>query len=210
VKSFPGNTIISFLNDPKIYPHHYPLFIKAQDIIKSMNCASKFAMLPPSSFHMTIKDLLCDQVRVHQDWSNKLAMDARLDEVDRFVIENCADPILSIQRKTLNMKFGFMDPYANSIKVCIIPADEGTKDALKTFRDEISSRTGIKHGNHDDYRFHVTFCYQIRKLIEEEEIELHDTLGQLSKLFESEFGVLTLQPPVLTFFDDMFEFKLKR
>jgi len=124
--------------------------------------------------------------------------------------EHCNHTIQQYQKVKWEMKYAFMDTGANTVKLSLSPKDEDTRISLKKFRDEISLRTGVKHANHEEYRYHITFCYLIRKLHEEEEAELQEIVGQIGKLFENELGILTLQPPVLTFFDDMFEFKLKR
>jgi hypothetical protein len=205
-----GNSIISFINDEQIYPNQFQLLQKAQKIIQEKNFGNKYIMLPPSSFHITMKDLLCDKVRDHQSWSSKLQSDIRFSEADIFVQEQSAHPIQQIQHNPLILKYAFMDHYANSIKLSLIPNDEDTKRALRKFRDEVSLKTGIKHGNHEDYRYHITLCYLFRRLNGEEENELNEVLGQLDDLFRNELGLLTLQPPQLTFFEDMFEFKLKR
>ena len=80
VRQFPGNTIICFA-DPQSQAFQEAEWAQQQLLRESY--ADKFAILPPSSFHMTVLDLICDQVRETEKWSSHLSLDAPLEEVDQ-------------------------------------------------------------------------------------------------------------------------------
>lgn len=213
-----GNTIISFINNEQDFPKQYPLLLKAEELLEKMYFSKKLALLPPSrfvfqkpksSFHVTLKDLLCDQRRWPADWTPKISSHLELEKVDKFVEETCLPSVDALQNKTLKLQFSRVDFSCDSIKLNLVPADEDSRKALHAFRNEISTTTGIRHGNHDDYQFHLTLAYQLRVLHQDEELVLQDVLSQIGKLME-DFGVITLLPPKLTYFEDMYEFKLSR
>ncbi|NJN16631.1 MAG: DUF1868 domain-containing protein [Oscillochloris sp.] len=57
---FPGNTVICFAaaSEPL-----YQAAVGLQDRLRTTSYGHRFALLPPPSFHMTVIELLCDQVR---------------------------------------------------------------------------------------------------------------------------------------------------
>ncbi|MCX7668926.1 MAG: DUF1868 domain-containing protein, partial [Anaerolineae bacterium] len=83
-RSYPGSTVISFI-DPASPIYHAG--IQLQTELQALPFGHKFALLPPSSFHMTVFSLICDQQRVQELWTSQLPLDAPLAETDRFFIE---------------------------------------------------------------------------------------------------------------------------
>nr|XP_040698850.1 uncharacterized protein ASPSYDRAFT_93067 [Aspergillus sydowii CBS 593.65]OJJ55044.1 hypothetical protein ASPSYDRAFT_93067 [Aspergillus sydowii CBS 593.65] len=59
-------------------------------------------------------------------------------------------------------------PIGATIGLRLHPRD----DALWDLREELSAATGIRHDNHDDYKFHVTLAYTVRQVMPDEEAEL--------------------------------------
>lgn len=59
-------------------------------------------------------------------------------------------------------------PIGATIGLRLHPKD----DALWNLREELSEATGIRHDNHDNYKFHVTLAYTVRQVTPDEEAEL--------------------------------------
>ncbi len=204
VRSFPGISLISFIS---LDMSQYRLLTSFQDDLKRQAFAGNFAFLPPSSFHMTVTDLLCEQVRLAEHWSDKLPLDMPFNATQRQMMEWLSGAILP---RTFNMRFDMLMDYEVTVKPFLLPADFATDDYLRDLRKTVSSITGITHPNHDLYRFHISLAYQI---IEMDDLVMDTFLTFLTsweKVFREEFGVLALAEPKLVFFPDMFSFPEKQ
>lgn len=165
-----------------------------------MPCQDKFAFLPPDSFHMTVSDLVCDQVRIPQKWSRFLSLDASLEACDRFFISNV--PTVPTPAG-FRMRYKFIRKHAT---IELEAADAYTQQSLREYRHQISDVTGVRHPNHDRYNFHISLAYELIELTPEEEAERQATFAKIDARLEKTFGIFETSSPQLTFFDDMFKF----
>ena len=85
VRAFPGNTILCFV-DIERHTAVYERTLSVQAELLAMPWHAKFTLLPPSSFHMTVMDLLVDEVRTPARWSSKIPLSATLEETDTFFL----------------------------------------------------------------------------------------------------------------------------
>ncbi|MEZ4514801.1 MAG: DUF1868 domain-containing protein [Chloroflexota bacterium] len=198
VRTFPGNTIISFVppNSP-IFAH--TSWVQAQ--IQALPFAHKFGFLPPSSFHMTVMELLCDQVRLPERWSDQLPLDAPLRDVDQFFTERV--PHIP-PPAALRMRFVEVAQYTPTLN--LMPDDEETAVSLQTYRNAIATATGVRFPDHDSYQYHISTAYRLINLSAAEEDQLAATLQPINATLRASFGLFAPPPPQLTFFDDMFAF----
>lgn len=197
LRYFPGNTIVSHTEG--IEPLHSEL-IWVQEQYKQLPFASKLSFLPPSSFHMTFFELLCDQVRKPEFWSSKLPLGAPLEETDRFFEELLKD-------------FPFPDQiqmFVNDLHLTTLRLQPVTLEheaMLRAKRDELAELTGIRQPNHDRYGFHITLCYNIIKLTEEEKAQFEEFRTRLLPEVQRRIGTFTLGRPEYVVFADMGEFR---
>ena len=199
VRPFPGNTIICFV-DPRTHPTIYNEALWAQQRLQGMHCAHKFGFLPPSSFHMTVMELLTDADRNAEKWSAKLPLDMPLEETDHFLIETlkaCRFP------ETFAMQFDHMGEQA-SLKLS--PANEESHAAIWAFREEMADLTGVRRTAFADYVFHITLGYNLIELEPHDVAERDATFLEIDERLTETFGIFETDQPVLTFFDDMFKF----
>ncbi len=203
VRAFPGNSIVS---EVKKETKQHPLLKTIQDELMSASFGSAFTCLPPSSYHMTIFDLVCDQVRQKENWSSLIPLDLPLPEVDKKLEELVAP----LEKPTpLNMVFDHFE-LEKTIGTILVPADEATKAALSSYREKVSSATGIRHPNHETYFFHISLAYILRKLSANEERALKEWVITVDHRLEKNFGTLELPPPELVFFPHMHSFPTER
>lgn len=201
-RTFPGNTIICFV------PPNSATFqqvSQVQAILQTLPFAYKFSFLPPASFHMTVMELLCDQVRQAGYWSTELALDVPLDVADDFFavhVPQVPPPT------TIRMQFREISPA--SLVLYLDAADTETAVALQTYRDAISRATGVRFPNHDNYDYHISLAYRLINLTTAEEDHLAQQLKDLNQALSQEFGIFAPPPPQLTFFDNMWAFHLRR
>ncbi len=167
--------------------------------------AKKLAYLPPDSFHMTIFDLVCDERRVPEAWSDRLALDAPLPEVEAALAE--ALESVEFPTRRFRMRFGGLGPFHTTLHVLLDPADWATRRALAALREEISRVTGVRHPNHDSYRFHVSLAYLLQPLSAQDKRDYLSYTAEVESRLEVVFSTLRLLEPELTFFDDMHDFR---
>lgn len=198
-REFPGNTIICFVNpDSDVYR----LCCWLLDQIRALPFAHKLAPLPPSSLHMTVIELLCDQARLPEKWSSQLALDAALEHTDEFfmrVVPQVKSPAAFYMRYQ-NVH------HARGISITLAPADEAAAGAIRAYRDDISRASGVRFADHDTYRFHISLAYRLIELEPAEQAALAQMFAECEPILQEKFGVFETGQPQLVFFDDMFRF----
>ncbi|MCB0127614.1 MAG: DUF1868 domain-containing protein, partial [Caldilineaceae bacterium] len=80
--SFAGTTVISFVD---VAAPIARMGTWLQEEIRQQPFADKFSILPPSSFHMTVIQLLNDQDRTPQRWTPHLALATPMDKICSFM-----------------------------------------------------------------------------------------------------------------------------
>ena len=201
-RAFPGNTIIC------PFDTHDDLceeLKKVQKQFMSLPVSSKYGFLPPDSFHMTVFDLVCDQVRKPKHWSKYLPLDMPLEETDRFFKTKLAE-LEFIDDITMHIDSLRV---ASVISVALIP-DEKTNEKIRGFRDELAHLTGVRHPNHDEYIFHITLAYNLVHLSNEERKHVDDLAVQATEHLKKTFPLIRAGMPRLVYFPDMFSFPYER
>lgn len=194
---FPGNTIISFVPSGSPEAH---LLEQASGILRDA-LAADFVTLPPSSWHMTVFELLCDQVRDVAHWSRFLDLDAPLHIVDEFFAERVSTVVAPRQ---INMRFGRIFAGEHAFGVQIEPEDSATATALSEYREALSEATGIRFPNHDSYQFHLTLAYALSRPDQERQQQIDAAVERTDRALDG--ARFAMPQPVLTFFSDMTDF----
>ncbi len=199
VRTFPGNTVICFAN-PNEPP--YQLAEWAQQQLMQQPFAHKYAPLPPSSFHMTVMPMLCDQVRMPEQWSAHLPLDCSLEEADAFITKR----VNSVAAPG-NFRMAFSGLAARGgISIDLVPADEETTHTLWTYRNALSEATGVRFPDHGRYGFHMSLAYKITELTPSEHWQLQQYLDMCNGHMRLRFGVFNTGRPYMSYFDNMFRF----
>lgn len=199
IKRFPGNTIICFV-DPDLHPTIFNEAVWAQHRLQAMSCAGKFHFLPPSSFHMTVIELLCDQVREKGYWSKFLPLDMPLEETDRFFIEKFSQ---------IDAPSSFAMTFKQAHHPATLqlePANGQSAAAIAAFREQMAELLGVRRPNFEGYSFHITLGYNLIELEPAEVDEQSAVFKEISARLGETFGVFETAQPTLTFFDDMGKF----
>jgi len=203
-RPFPGSSIVCAI-DPGA--PQFELLHGIQQEAKRESFGESLAFLPPSSFHMTVFDLVCDQVRRPEHWSSRIALDTPLNEVDA-ELSRLLEP-LSFP-KDISMKASVVGRLDIGLHVLLEPAEQELAKELESFRDAVSRATGIRPPAHETYPFHVTLAYRLRYLSAEQERDLHRFTQRMDASLVETFGILELEPARLVFFEDMFAFPTQR
>lgn len=205
VRTFPGCSIVTHLTPNT--PVHLGLR-QVQARLTASPVGRCFTPLPPSSFHMTVMDLVCDQVREPAYWSRQIPLDAPLAVVDARLALHVAK--VQPAPGPLHMRIDRLGPPDVTVHVLVEPADSETRQALGRYRQAISRATGVRHPNHETYGFHISLAYRIAEMSEAEQRAYETFAAQTHAQLGSTVDRLTLDAPDLVFFDDMFSFPRQR
>ena len=199
VRRFRGNTVISF-----VAPHS-PLgrcADRAREAIEASEAAPRLTFLPPASYHVTVVRLVCDEDREPAKWSSHLDLHCPLKDVDAFM----ADAMASIESPaSIDMQYRATSAH-DVVAIELEPASPTARATLNSYRDAVAEATGVRHADHHDYVFHLSLAYRVSLLSPAESLELAAALATVHSHLVGE-GPFILPAPVLTFFDDMFEFR---
>jgi len=198
-RTFPGNTVISKIgSDMPVYA----ALVEAQNRLKSLECAQKYAFLPPASFHMTVIEGLCDQVRKPKNWTTKLALDLPLVDTNKFLID--LFPLIT-PPDLVEMRIAGRGG-TGVLMIMLEPADKESMIAMTAYRDRFADETGIRFPGHDDYKFHISLAYNLIELTESEERQLTQTYASVLHDISTTIGSFRLNPPSLACFENMLTF----
>lgn len=200
VQHFPGNTIICHLSpESPLFEALLPLYRE----LEAENPDTLITLLPPSSWHMTVFEGVCDQVRKPGFWPSDLPMDAPLEDCN-------ADYSRKLQKFNLGFDAPFrlrIDGYlprVNGIGLHLNPASASQESELRGLRDRLSDTLQIRHPSHEAYAFHLSIAYFIRFPSEQESAWLEAKLTEYLAKLPREFD---LGLPEFCYFDTMFEFR---
>ena len=202
VRGFAGNTIVCHL--PDAGPAHAAL-MQVYDRLAALP-ARRHALLPPSSWHMTVFEGVCDQIRDRDRWPADLPLDAPL--------AACTDLFAARLRAT---RFGITAPirvamggviavHGGFLGVRLEPADPDEHQRLRSLRDRLSATLGIRVPIHRGYGFHLTLGYQIDWLTPEEQIALSEACRAATAYLLEAAPIITFGVPSFCTFADMHAF----
>jgi len=201
MREYLGNSIVSML-DPQS-----PIFrmaVWAQANLKSLPFSDGLVFLAPSSFHMTVLDLICDQDRCNAHWTNLFPLDTPLLDIETTFQENLKEIDLS-----LSVSMVFEEVYWNSaIGLGLRPSDQANQNKLRAFRNKIGMALGVRRPNHENYRFHITLAYP---LIEEKGHHRESWKRKTASIeahLDSDLETILFSKAELRFFSDMDHFFL--
>ena len=161
-RAFAGNSIICLVPGNS---DSMRTLLRLRDQIDSQPWRTRFAMLPPSSYHMTLFDLVCDQVRTPEHWTSALPLDAPLAKVDAFMEERWSD---LPPAPTPAMRFSSLT-VGDYITIQLVPENSQAELQLRTYRNLLAEVFGIRHPGHETYAFHITLAYAVTRLTRREQ-----------------------------------------
>lgn len=202
VRAFAGNTVVCHL------PDDGPARAALMDVHDRLAAlpARRHALLPPSSWHMTVFEGVCDQIRDPGRWPADLPLDAPL--------AACTDLFAARLRAT---RFGITAPirvavggviavHGGFLGVTLEPADPEEHLRLRTLRDRLSAVLGLRVPVHLGYRFHLTIGYQIDWLTPCEQLSMAEACHAATAHLLERAPVFTFGPPSFCTFEDMHAF----
>ncbi|MBB6242895.1 hypothetical protein HDE79_002351 [Rhodanobacter sp. MP1X3] len=200
---YPGNTIICPIaeSNPALDE-----LCAAYEELRTNTRAGNLAWLPPSSYHSTIFDGATNANRRPGDWPQMLPLNASMDECNRDVadrLQHMSAGIAAPIRMVVDM-----DEVENiPAGVLLKPVDAAENRRLRKLRDAISLATGIRHANHDDYRFHTSFAYYVRLFSPAAEASYRSSYVKMLHRLNKKLPVIELGSPEYCVFQDMLAYQ---
>jgi hypothetical protein len=209
VQHYPGNTVICHIPRPSAI---FDELNRAYRALRAEFGVEHFTWLPPNSYHMTVFDGVTDAFRRLGDWPQMLPLNATMAVCNRYVGERLRKLDLGITLP-LRMVIDDPDPSGVSAAITLRPVDSAENQRLRDLRDRISTAVGIRHGDHDIYRFHTSFGYYVRQLAGDEEAKYRQVFSAAVQQLRKVLPVIELGAPEFCLFDDMYtyhtQFKLR-
>jgi hypothetical protein len=184
VRGFAGNTFVGHIGQQS---EDFAVFDKLLNIYREVprySFAGKLALLPPSSYHVTVFGGLNEADRGTPRWPALLAPDLGLEVATQAWLQklrtrprlNDATFLFELDSPPPHMSEGA--PY-----IPLRPADDATAERLITLRDDLSRLTGIRRADHERYQYHMTLGYLYRLLTAVQADELRDaTISWMSNM----------------------------
>ena len=199
VRYFPGNTIICHLPPESAL---YRTLLVVYNELAGKDFALFYTLLPPASWHMTVFEGVCDQVRKPSFWPEDMSLDAPLTRCNARFKQKLASFDLGIE-PPFRMAIEGWETLKDGIAVRIVSASAADELRLRQLRDRLAELLGICHPIHDTYVFHVSVAYLLRHLNQQESQDiwafLQEHSSELPHIFE-------LGAPEFCLFDDVFAY----
>jgi hypothetical protein len=200
VQPFPGNTIVCHLAQSSAL---YASLLGLYEKLRASRLSHLYALLPPPSWHMTVFEGVCDQVRKPGYWPSDVPSDAPLADCTAHFAARLAAFDLRCD-PPYRMCVRGIDPLEVGIGIHLEFRDREEEARVRGLRDRISDTLKLRHPGHESYGFHFSLAYLLRKLTDEQKAELSklvlDHLEEAAVDFE-------LGAPEFCTFEDMFAFK---
>jgi hypothetical protein len=213
VRRFAGNTIICHApqQDGPFQVSGFETFDALLGIYRDLpghGFSRKLAVLPPSSYHMTIFGGADDQERKPGLWPADVPLDAPMAVCDAALAErlvgfelDCALPI--------RMRINDAEPpvHPAPILIDLIPLDDAEALKLRRLRDRLSNVLKIRQPDHDHYAYHISIAYQIDWFTAEEQADYVAARRRWREQLKRQIPVLNFGPPEYCTLNDMFAFR---
>lgn len=205
VRKFAGNTFIGHIEQQT------DTFDALLDIYREFpryGFASKIALTPPSSYHVTVFGGLNKEDQGTARWPKSLKADADIASVTE-------DWLRQLRRRRTTKGPGFEFEFGvpaltndGAPHIPLHPANDATANRLRAVRDDLSSFTGIRDKDHDVYQYHMTFGYIFRVLSDAESQSLLEATRHWIETISAQSPRVRIPGTQFCSFRDMYAFRV--
>ncbi|MEA9566856.1 DUF1868 domain-containing protein [Xanthomonas sp. WHRI 8932A] len=209
--AFAGNTFVGHLEQQG---DGYDSFDRVLDIYRELpghRFANKFALLPPSSYHVTLLGGVNEIDRARGPWPSDLARDVALSEINADVLARLAQRTaapLGACRFVVNpaaAKTGNND----NLLIPLQPADAQTAQRLETARQALMTLTRLQRPDYINFQFHLSLAYLCETLDSADQAAYRVAVGDWLKRLAAA-GQITIPRFHFCTFADMEAFRIVR
>lgn len=214
VHPFAGNTFVGHLGQQG---EDFAYFDALLDIYRDLPrhaFTRKMAVLPPSSYHVTLFGGLNDIDRINGPWPADIPRDTRIEKANDMYLERLERLPRLVPEGAAPFDFVLDQLPKPSLdgapNIPLRPADEATAARLQALRDRLSALTGLRRPDHDRYRYHMTIGYIFQYLTAEESSELRAAQGRWMERLAAMQRPLRIRRFDYCVFRDMYAFRVVR
>jgi hypothetical protein len=208
VLPFAGNTVICHLPQQGENSGAFDAMLDIYRDVPTHRFARKIALLPPSSYHMTVFGGANDQPRTRSSWPADLPLDMPIADCNRVLTERLKQSDLRVALPIRMRIVPAQSPENGKALIFLLqPADEGERAKLRRLRDQLGDVFKIHAPNAAEYRFHISLGYPIAWFTAQEMRELQITWARWVNSIDAKSPEIQLGAPEYCIFTDMYAFK---
>jgi len=208
VLPFAGNTVICHLPQQGENAAAFDAMLDIYRDVPAHRFARKIALLPPSSYHMTVFGGANDQPRLRESWPADLPFDMPIEQCNRVLTDRLKRAGLRIDLP-IRMRVDLDQKPANgkALIFLLVPADEGERAKLTRLREQLADVFKIRAPDTAAYRFHISLGYAIAWFTRQEMRALEQAWADWVRGIAAASPVITFGAPEFCTFKDMYAFK---
>ena len=207
VHPFPGNTVICHVPQQGQDSGCFDALLDIYREAPSHRFIRKVALLPPSSYHMTVFGGANDKPRKQQSWPADLPIDMPIERCNAILAERLKAARITCQLPIRMKVDPSQDPTNGApLTLRLLPADGAELEKLTQLRRMIADATKVPLPLPETYRFHISLGYFIGWLSPAEEIEFAGTFNRWAGQLAAKAPVIKFGAPEFCTFDDMYAF----
>ena len=172
--------------------------------LRALPESDAFAWLPPSSFHMTLFDGVCDQDRSTDLWPRDVALGAPIAHLADLFLDRTRGSTAPIMKDLTFI--GLVSGHDGGGLVLSVTPTAESNLVLRKFRDHLSEALLLRAPNHESYRFHVTLAYLTRWMSDDEAARFKVNAEELFLKMARNIELFDLEPARLCSFEDITRF----
>jgi hypothetical protein len=206
VLPFAGNTILCHVPQQGDGFDRFDRLLTIYRELPDHAFSRKLAILPTSSYHMTVLDGANQDNRRKPSWPTLFPRDASLESCSKALIERLRDFRLHCELP-LRMIVDEGDRASGPLTLPLRPADEAEEHKLRQLRARLAEALGVQLRQPDSYGFHITIAYRFAEFTPAEEADYRQALSKWKARLAAEIGVLQLRAPEVCTFADMYAYR---
>lgn len=207
VRPFAGNTVVCHLPQQGEHAAAFDAMLDIYREAPSHRFMRKVALLPPSSYHMTVMGGANDKPRLQSSWPSDLPLDLPISDCNKILADRLRnyDPGLDLP---IRMK---IDPEqrpenGKALIFLLQPADDGEAAKLANLREQLANIFKIRPSNFGAYRFHISLGYSLRWFDAAEERERAQVWSRWANQIADKAPIISFGAPEYCTFKDMYAF----
>ena len=173
--------------------------------------AKNIALVPPSSYHMTVFSGANDQDRKAGLWPAGIPLNTPMKECNEIVERRILNAHLDV---SLPLRFKIdADPehqLLDGSAIRLLPFNDVENHKVRELRNRLSEAVQMRTPDHDAYRFHISLGYWVQVFSAAERADYLKTLLETVEILAASNQVLELNAPAYCTFQNMLAYKIER
>lgn len=208
VRRFAGSTVICHLPQQGPDSAAFDVLLDFYRAAPGHGFARRIALLPPSSYHMTVFGGVNDIGRNSKTWPAGIPIDTPIGDCNRIIGERLqAAGLPRIERLAMKVDANDSGDDGNTLRIPLTPADAGELARIEDLRAAIARTIGVPVPVSGTYQFHITLAYTIAPFDEAERRDALAVMAEWKRRLVRRVPVIALGTPEYCTFEDMFAFK---